>query len=115
MTWFAGIPGLDCHVPLDSQEVAARIAVLACSVRLHPLGLPPAQFSQTPAGKAARKFLPWVQAASDDRDAYLRRLALAFACDQPREDTNDDQVLKIAKFIYAWWAASRARPRGGTG
>lgn len=115
MTWWAGIPGLDCHDRPDSQELAARIAALACAARLHPINTQATRFADTAASKAVRKFLPWLLEAKDAPDAYLRRLALAFACDVPRDDTNDDQVLKVARFIHTWLAELRRRARASTG
>jgi len=110
MTWFAGIPGLDCRDRSDSPEIANRLAAVVCAVRLHPMDPKATVFRGTAAEAAAKKFHEWLHnPPKDDLDHYLRRLALAIACDQPREDADDGQVLKLAKFIHTWVTLSRPR------
>ena len=114
MNWIAGIPGLDCHDRSDSPETMNRLAAVVCAIRLHPINLTATQFRGTEAEAAARKFYEWLRTAKDDLDYYLRRLALAIACDQPRDDASDDQVLKLARSVHTWVIQSRPRPKASS-
>ncbi|MGH3408308.1 MAG: hypothetical protein ACRDRJ_38320 [Streptosporangiaceae bacterium] len=109
MTWFQ-VPGLDCDTRPDNQQFANRAVALACAGRLLPLAMPAMRFAQTPTGKAAGEFLAWLRAAKTDWDAYRRRIALAFACDQIQPDITAAQVLAAARSIHTWLGADQPRP-----
>jgi len=114
MNWTAGIPGLDCHDRSDSPEIMNRLAAVVCAIRLHPMNVTATRFGGTAAEVAAKKFYNWLNTAKDDLDHYLRRLALAIACDQPRDDADDEQVLRLAKSVHAWVTQSRPRAKASS-
>jgi hypothetical protein len=114
VTWFQGVPGIDCRDPADNRELASRVAAFACAARLEPVDVRAARFDDTATAKAARMFLPWLKDARDDQDAYWRRLALAYASDQPRQGVSTSQVLKVARSVHAWLTRGQpSRPRTG--
>jgi hypothetical protein len=111
MTWWKGVPGLDWRDRPDSLEFANRVAALACAFRMEPPAPRGGRYNGTPTARAAGLFLGWLaKAGTDEWDAYWRRLALAFACDQPAPGTPPAQVLEVAKSIHQHLAVAR---RGG--
>jgi len=74
-----GVPGSDPQCPLADPDLAARLAVMRFS--LHVFG---ADAARRPVlGRShAQDWLRWLLSAPDDVDAYLRRYALRFACEE---------------------------------
>ncbi len=96
------------------RGVADRIVALACAARLTPVDPRVNRHDRTPTAHAARAFADWLESPDDEWDAYLRRFALAYACDQPGADVSHGQVLNTAKAVYRFLTTEprRRRPRG---
>ncbi len=104
MTWFQGVPGLDCREQPGDPQIANLSAALACAARLRPVTPRPGRvpIQSTPTGKAARLFLNWLQDTKDDaEEAYRRRFALALALETPG-DATPEHALATARTLRSW-------------
>jgi len=104
MTWFQGVPGLDCREQPGDPQIANLSAALACAARLRPVTPRPGRgpIQSTPTGKAARLFLNWLQDAKDDaKEAYRRRFALGLAL-ETSGDATPEYVLATARTLRSW-------------